>query len=205
MSAAGTNGALTVKLDRLCKLTCSPTVLRDGVRIATALASRFSHPERLAEGGERKERREEEEAVCDNEASGKKGKVLARVPFPIVQLSTGQVLLEVVMSDKEEEITSWLERSSSSPEEEQTCSSSASSSKESILVSWEYLTFSSARSSLESGLHVGVTLCPPLGGALCLSGLQLLSSCSGCTEYVVPPTTLYVSVAQHQPNSKLDQ
>ena len=203
--AAGPNTSLVVKLDRMCKLVCGPAVLQDCVKVARALASQFRPPERQEESGESKERSmEKEEAVYDNETSGRKEKIFAEAPFPKVQLTTGQVLLELVMSDREEETTSWMERNSSSPEEDQPCCSSTSSSKESILVSWDKLTFS-APSSLESSLRVGLTPCSPPGGALCVSGLQLLSSRSGCTEYVVPPVRLHVSVAQHQPNSKLDQ
>ena len=203
--AAGANGSLTMKLERFCKLVCNSSMLQDGVRLAAALATCFDKSGRLEQEGARNGRKKENREAIGDKVSGKKESFLSELFFSKVDLhiSISKVLLEIAISEKEKEMISYLERNCSSSEEDQPYCSTSLSSKESILVSWDNLTFSSTASSLKPAPLVDV--CPLAGGILYVSGLQLLSSSCGGTEFVVPPTKLQVSLSQHLPKSELDK
>ena len=183
-----TTTSLELKVERSCKLVCSTGQLRDVVGIAVEMFDEL-----------KKFRKKKE--TSDADAPSTKN-VFPQFPLPDIQLSTGQFLFEFLSNTEEDSNVSKLEQASPCPEEDE--EGPVLSTKEAILLSWDSLTVSS-QSTLERGSSGNAGGMPKLDGSARLSGLQLLSYFSGCSEFIVPPVMLQASLVQHQPDSGLDQ
>ncbi len=175
------SNSVDVKIDRSCKLSCTPFLLRTIVELITNVSSAYQSGEN-----------ETNSYVAPSEDNATSA---ASLDF---KFNGGQVLLELcsLVEDGSE-----LEADVGSPSPDEEEETIVSPQKDSILVSWESLSINTSN----RGSPVGA-----LDNLLWqyfanVSGLQLSSSGVQHTHVVVLPVELESSLTRHKPCSKLDR
>ena len=175
--------SVEVVVERSCKISCTPDLLKDIVGVLTEISSTFE--------------------ITNVKQEGETVKVESKRKhlhsLPMVKISINRFLVDLILDAEQGHFRT--DQKSPCPDEEE--ESLVTPIRDHVWVLLESMTLFSSIEQCSSGNDAGIK--SKIDGGFKISGLQLLCSSFGNTDLVVAPVVLQTSLSQHLPNSVLDK